>query len=236
MHASNVVKPRQRYFSLQMPSRIVHDAGLIRPNTNILQCSGAKPKCARCLTRRLECDYDDDDIARLRLDDLRKHCREVLRVNENLQALVLYLTQQPETDAISILQRLRTTGNPMAVAESLRLGDSMIQKQVNSVSRHQWEELRFIDQEALAGSPVKVPALPWTSIAGDGIVSELISSFITLEHTFLFSFIDRNAFLEDMRHKSPDDAQYCSSLLVNAICSLRSVRFDHVLRGDTRLC
>ncbi|KAI9148645.1 Notoamide biosynthesis transcriptional activator notL' [Paramyrothecium foliicola] len=188
------------------------------------KCSGAKPKCARCLTRKLECDYDDDDIARLRLDDLRKRCREVSRVNENLQALLLYLTQQPEIDAIGILQRLRTTDNPMAVAESLRLGDSMMQKRVDSVPKNECEELRLIDQEALAGSPIKVPALPWTSIAGDGIVSELISSFITFEHTFLFSFVDRDAFLEDMRHNPPQNTQYCSSLLVNAICSLRSVR------------
>ena len=78
-----------------------------------------------------------------------------------------------------------------------------------------------IDAEALASSPLKVPARPWTSVAGDGIVSNLISSFFKWDDSYLYSFVDRELFLRDMR--SGVESQYCSPLLVNSICAARSV-------------
>lgn len=80
-----------------------------------------------------------------------------------------------------------------------------------------------LDAHALRQADVKVPARPWTTVAGDGIVSHLISQFLELEHPFLISHIDREIFLGEMIEGDISKAEFCSPLLVNAICALSSV-------------
>ena len=79
-----------------------------------------------------------------------------------------------------------------------------------------------VDAEALAESPLKVPARPWTSVAGDGIVSDLISAFFRWDDSFIYPFIDRALFFRDMK-LAELGSRYCSPLLVNAICATRAV-------------
>jgi hypothetical protein len=84
-----------------------------------------------------------------------------------------------------------------------------------------------LNQEALETVPIKVPARPWTIVAGDGIVSELITEFFANDHLYFFPPIDRMAFLGDMQKADIENARYCSPLLVNAICAHRCVSFDN---------
>jgi len=83
--------------------------------------------------------------------------------------------------------------------------------------------LQKVDDEALASSPFRVRARPWTVVAGDGLVSSLVSDFLLWENGFLFCLVDKDAFQEDMNKASIEDAEYCTPLLVNAICAVKSV-------------
>jgi hypothetical protein len=79
------------------------------------------------------------------------------------------------------------------------------------------------DLDVLASSAIRVPARPWTLLAGDGLVSELVSAFFTYDHCSGIPFVDQECFLADMRAKDIVQARFCSPFLVNAICALRCV-------------
>ncbi|KAK0725019.1 hypothetical protein B0H67DRAFT_119718 [Lasiosphaeris hirsuta] len=82
-----------------------------------------------------------------------------------------------------------------------------------------------IDSEALAVSAVKVPARPWTEVAGDGIVSSLVSSFFKYDDAFVYAFFDRDLLVRGMRSGA---REYCSSCLVDALCAVRSFTSDRL--------
>jgi hypothetical protein len=83
--------------------------------------------------------------------------------------------------------------------------------------------LETLDAAALDESTFQVHARPWTTLANDGLVSELLSSFFASDGCFYLSFIDQQYFLDDMEAGDIDNAKLCSQLLVNAICALRCV-------------
>ena len=83
--------------------------------------------------------------------------------------------------------------------------------------------LENLDVAALSKSTFQVHARPWTTLANDGLVSELLSSFFASDGCFYLSFVDQQYFLNDMEAGDIDKAKFCSPLLVNAICALRCV-------------
>ena len=123
-------------------------------------------------------------------------------------------------------QRLRLSNDPLGVLRLVKSADLLLQSSnIRPTDQSALADPRVqkLDADALAHSSVKVSARPWTTIAGDGIVSELINSFFAFENTFLLPAIDLEAFLQDMEKRNIGDAKYCSPLLVNALCALRSV-------------
>jgi hypothetical protein len=83
--------------------------------------------------------------------------------------------------------------------------------------------LENLDVAAMSKSTFQVHARPWTTLADDGLVSELLSSFFASDGCFYLSFVDQQYFLDDMEAGDIDMAKLCSPLLVNAICALRCV-------------
>jgi hypothetical protein len=83
--------------------------------------------------------------------------------------------------------------------------------------------LENLDIAALSKSTFQVHARPWTTLAEDGLVSELLSSFFASDGCFYLSFVDQQYFLDDMKAGDVGMAKLCSPLLVNAICALRCV-------------
>lgn len=83
--------------------------------------------------------------------------------------------------------------------------------------------LDSLDFSALSASDLKLRAQPWTALAGDGLVSELLSSFFAHENCYYLSFVDQERFVDDMEAGDVNHSEFCSPLLVNAICALRSV-------------
>jgi hypothetical protein len=84
-------------------------------------------------------------------------------------------------------------------------------------------DLENLDVAAMSKSTFQVHARPWTTLADDGLVSELLSSFFASDGCFYLSFVDQQYFLDDMEAGDIDMAKLCSPLLVNAICALRCV-------------
>jgi len=84
-------------------------------------------------------------------------------------------------------------------------------------------DLENLDVAALSKSTFQVRARPWTTLANDGLVSELLSSFFASDGCFYLSFVDQQYFLDDMEVGDIGMAKFCSPLLVNAICALRCV-------------
>lgn len=83
--------------------------------------------------------------------------------------------------------------------------------------------LEGLDFSALSASDLKLRAQPWTALAGDGLVSELLSSFFAHENCYYLPFVDQERFVDDMEAGDVNHSEFCSPLLVNAICALRSV-------------
>jgi hypothetical protein len=83
--------------------------------------------------------------------------------------------------------------------------------------------LENLDIAALNKSTFQVHARPWTTLADDGLVSELLSSFFASDGCFYLSFVDQQYFLDEMEAGDVGMAKLCSPLLVNAICALRCV-------------
>jgi hypothetical protein len=83
--------------------------------------------------------------------------------------------------------------------------------------------LQKLDGQALLESPIKVRAHPWTDVADDGLVSELVNSFFAWDNSFFCPFIDQECFVEEMNKQDLSETKHCTPLLVNAICASRSV-------------
>lgn len=141
--------------------------------------------------------------------------------NKQLRELYSYLVSCPQQDVYEILRRMRATNDPIAILHDVKQAEILIP---NPGPEHANKSpLSLLEAESLENSYIKAPARPWTMVAGDGIVSNLISSFFSNDHNYLVPFVHRGSFLKDMRSQSFQEARYCSPLLVNAICALKCV-------------
>jgi hypothetical protein len=166
-----------------------------------------------------------DDAKVSRTSALKRKCDSLQDENERLRELFGLLRQKSKPEAHDILSRIRDSEDPLAVWRSIKDAELLLpwSPSASGSSGTRDPRLEKIDAEALAESHVKVKAQPWTALAGDGIVSDLVSSFFAWDNTFRFSFIDRDCFLEDMARGDPERARYCSPFLVNAMCAFRCV-------------
>jgi hypothetical protein len=136
-----------------------------------------------------------------------RHLYKLVREESSRNAFDIFLRMRNSDDPIALLQSVGNTTGILPNPSTYSVGDKRIDD---------------IDTAALLNSCIQVPARPWTSVANDGLVSDLISSFFTWDR-FLYPFVHQQAFLHEMRFAGAQGANYCSPLLVNAICSLRSV-------------
>jgi hypothetical protein len=73
-------------------------------------------------------------------------------------------------------------------------------------------------QELCCDSPFQVYSRGWTAVADDKVTSHLVSIYLTWYQPFMH-ILDEDAFLRDM---SSETSNFCSSLLINAICAVVS--------------
>ncbi|KAK3939608.1 nitrogen assimilation transcription factor nirA, partial [Diplogelasinospora grovesii] len=210
-------------------------------------CDGVRPVCGACSRRRQRvCEYPVREGAVSRYADLKETVENLERENREFRELLAILRMKPEREAFEVYRRLRASASPsrdgasdaLIILQHFKDAETLLPPPgaPESPSPYYPAELAErpvveLDSQCLASSPLKVPARPWTAVAGDGLVSHLISSFFRWDDPFIYSFIDREPFLRDMRRCSGPDAdvsqaEYCSPFLVNAICALRSFFSD----------
>lgn len=145
---------------------------------------------------------------------------DMKETNNTLQRVLSHLTSVPVSEAVETVQKLNAT----QALSTLKDGTGSVD--LCSKALADGEVAKF-DAQALAESAIKVPAKPWTSVAGDGLVSHLISDFFSRDSSDPFvngcTYLEQNLFLRDMKLGDPSQSQFCSKFLVNAICGLRSV-------------
>ncbi len=136
--------------------------------------------------------------------------------NKCLRDLLSSLSSQPESEALAIYRKLRLADDPASWSLRDVQDASVLLTAANG-------EVAMSYDDAPEDSLFKVPAQPWTSVAGDALVSHLVSAFFKWDNPFVCSFIDQELFLRDMRHGSQANSQFCSPFLVNSLCAWRSV-------------
>lgn len=116
------------------------------------------------------------------------------------------------------------TGEPPELAMGHGTGEAPMQRNSPQAENDALSSaLDIINSSALSASNLKLHAQPWTTVAGDGLVSELLSSFFAYESCYYLPFVDQECFLNDMQAGEINIAEFCSPSLVNAICALRCV-------------
>ncbi|KAI1424240.1 putative C6 transcription factor [Xylaria sp. FL1777] len=191
------------------------------------KCDGERPTCRRCRNKGQDCVYELPQDAQSRSSGRKEIASRLHRENLELRQLFHDLSKRPEPEAYDIFQRLRSADDPISLAHSIRQAELLLPLHA-SEDRGEFPTLQQLDIDALEASPIKVPARPWTTVAGDGIVSELISAWFKWDNTFLYPFIDRECFTKDICVADPVNATYCSPFLVNTICAYRSYFSDTV--------
>lgn len=192
-----------------------------------------RPVCGRCQSRKIECVYDVDQGVTRTVALKRKHA-SLEDDNRRMQELFGYIRTRAPHEVAEIVKRIRTNSDVFDVLRFVQEGDLLLQQQIQH--RATDERTSRIDADALRKSRVKVPAKPWTTVAGDGIVSELVISFLEGEQPYLSQFLEPEAFISEMSAADMAAARYCSPVLVNAICAVSAV--SHALawiRSMTRL-
>ena len=142
----------------------------------------------------------------------------------SMDELYNYIHLMPEAAVASVVQKIRSSDNPMSVISFIRHGDPVYQQLLMTPDEESTQvQVRSLDADALQNSRLQLPARPWTIVAGNGIVSHLISNFFDREYSCLEPFVNELAFVTDMVAGEVTKAKYCSPLLVNALCALSAV-------------
>ncbi|KAI0530216.1 putative C6 transcription factor [Xylaria digitata] len=191
------------------------------------KCDGERPACRRCYNKRQECTYEIPEDALSRSSARKELTSRLQHENSELRRLLYYLSKRPEPEAYDIFQRLRFVDDPITLAQSIMQAELLLLNTISETS-DEFRTLQKLELDAFERSAIKVTARPWTAVAGDGIVSELISAWFKWDHAFLYGFIDRECFMRDIHAAEPESAKYCSPFLINAICALRSYFSDTV--------
>lgn len=203
------------------------------------QCSGRPPPCKACLNTG-GCIFDETLDLRRKVA-ARRTQGELEYYRGLLYSLLETLRSSDEEKARQMLEKIR--GNVQlndlvtvieAPATDFSDASSEHSKSVGPAedipSQHERPvvdaHLR-ITVEKLCDSPLfQVPSGPWTVATNDDhIVSHLISLYFTWDHPLL-QVVDQEMFLKHVATKetNPD---CCTSLLVNSILAVASVRCSH---------
>ncbi|KAJ0307466.1 hypothetical protein COL516b_004080 [Colletotrichum fioriniae] len=179
------------------------------------KCDGHRPKCQHCSKRGVECHYEANQGETVSLA-LKRKANDLESENVQYKELFRMVCTKSEDEAKEIFRRIRLSGDPLRVLESIRQAEILLPSlPVND--RVSDSRLAKLNEKAMENSLLRVPAKPWTAVADDGIVSELITDFFSWDNASCFPAVEQNLFLEDMRSGNIKRAKWCSPILVNAI-------------------
>jgi hypothetical protein len=151
---------------------------------------------------------------------LKRRYDRVETERDQLQELFNKIREQPDAEAYEIFRRLRTSANPLHVFRDLQQADLLLPNPDPVSQLVGNPHVARIDSEALKWSALKLRARPWTTVASDGLVSSLVSSFFAWDGSHLTPFVDMKTFIKAMNGGNVALTEFCSPFLVNAICCI----------------
>ncbi|KAI1118714.1 putative C6 transcription factor [Nemania sp. NC0429] len=198
-----------------------------------IKCDGDRPFCLKCRARGQTCVYEFPQEGVSRTSARKEIISDLQGQVHDLRDLLRHISHRPDEEAQEILSRLRRSEDPVLLAHSIRQADLLLPNPgVHRHGRGEHTTMAQLDADALERSLIKVPARPWTVVAGDGIVSELVSSWFRWDDPFMYAFIERDDFIREMRAGSPTTAKHCSPFLLNLMCAMRSFFSDSVRTAE----
>lgn len=105
------------------------------------------------------------------------------RENEQLMELYSFLHSRPEAEAREVFDRIRASNDPFAVLQLVKQGDLLLNPFQSGNVVQEEEKLK---QDTFQCSYHTVPSRFWAAVAGDGVVSALITSFFKWDEPFSF--------------------------------------------------
>lgn len=186
------------------------------------KCDAVRPICRACTSLDAICEYDTlpGESKQVAARRERQEMREELT---EFREIFHYLRTKSQKEVSEVLRLIKSDAEPSTILRLLKEGDIHIDASLLGAQNPHASAMAQIEEHALQSAAFKVPARPWTTVAKDGIVSELISSFFTPENRLICTFVDLEWFLEDMRSQAIGDALLCSPFLVNIMCAIAAV-------------
>lgn len=155
---------------------------------------------------------------------LHKHAQQLRKEIHQLNRLYEYICASDEDEAFNVFKRIRASGNSSST-DALRSFD-----QDEFLPTPEYTESP--NSAEMNGDPcvkpvnnilIELQALPWSMVASDEVVSELISQYFAFDYLYVYPPIPRHAFVSEMKLGDTAAATCCSPLLVNAICAQQCV-------------
>ncbi|PHH69522.1 hypothetical protein CDD82_7706 [Ophiocordyceps australis] len=161
-----------------------------------VRCDGQRPSCAPCRQRNMPCEYPAPETTTPQLRDQLKLAKEE---NAKLYDFLHVVATLPRCEVDALLGKIRTATDPDSLLRLVKESSSspLMRLGQDVADGIHDKQLRELDLEALRTSPFKVSARPWTMLAGDGLVSSLVSSFFAWDDAFAYPFVDREAFMRE---------------------------------------
>ncbi|OAQ58979.1 hypothetical protein VFPPC_11474 [Pochonia chlamydosporia 170] len=129
----------------------------------------------------------------------------------------------PEDETYIAFRYIRSTRNISSNGQNDALrsvgSDYLFEAREDEAKATLTEVLDKVEVEPLIALDLGLQALPWTAVAEDEVVSELVSQYFATDHLYVYRPIPRSKFLREMKVGDPDTATCCSPLLANAICA-----------------
>ncbi|OAQ60882.2 C6 transcription factor [Pochonia chlamydosporia 170] len=190
------------------------------------KCGGQRPICDRCARNGIDCHYDAN-IGESRASTLRKRYgaldREVGQLreeNRHFKKLYSLIRTGTENETLKVLSNIRSSSNYIAIAVPRLLGQGDTTLAGPTASSSSVKENDETSVKTFNAFVADIQALPWTVVAGNDVVSELISQYFTFDYLYVFPAIPRSIFIYEMNSGDPAASTACTPLLVNAICFL----------------
>ncbi|KAI1075384.1 hypothetical protein F5B20DRAFT_595127 [Whalleya microplaca] len=103
-----------------------------------LQCTAQRPKCAPCVARNVECVYDTD-AAETRTQAVKRKCNLLQDQVDAYEEICQLLRVRSETEAKSILQKIREGADPQTILRHVHCGDVLLQLSLQPEARCRYE-------------------------------------------------------------------------------------------------
>ncbi|KAG6001497.1 hypothetical protein E4U54_001072 [Claviceps lovelessii] len=146
---------------------------------------------------------------------LNKDFHRLTREVHQLRRFYGYIRAAPEEEAYNVFMQIRASGS----SSPIDVLDSLDHQQERKGSLTSNDDSDGNNNELVGCHSIEVRAAPWTTVAGNEVVSELITQYFTYDYLYVFPPINRSIFLRDMASPSIMTATSCSPILVNAICA-----------------